>query len=46
MHTLALGLDWSNVKSEAEKYRAKVGQKFISALHEVWSAFLRIQTRP
>ena len=45
LHVLALGLDWTNVKAEAEKHRAKVGQKFINALHEVWAAFQRIQQR-
>lgn len=45
LRDLALGLDWTNVKAEAEKHSAKVGADFCDALHETWGAFHRIQTQ-
>lgn len=40
---LAKSVTYTNVKGEAARNTDKVGEEFVEALHDTWSAMLRIQ---
>ncbi len=43
VNELAQEQEWSNFKSEAQRYQGSAGAKYVDALHDVWSRMYRLQ---